>query len=69
MIPNWQSNHQLVIQHVSVVDASNFTVYQETVDTGSTSEIHVPVDAWTSGNYILKITYGSTTLHGDFVVQ
>ncbi len=54
---------------VSVVDALNFTVYQETVDTNSTSEIHIPVDAWTSGEYSLKFTYGSTALQGDFVIQ
>jgi len=54
---------------VTVEDASNFTVYQEDVDTSTTSEWHIPADLWTSGNYTLTIVYDTTTLRGDFAVQ
>jgi len=51
---------------VSVVDQSGNVVYQTTVDSFSTSELVIPLDGLSSGNYSLKISYGSTKLIGDF---
>jgi len=52
--------------YVSVVDKSGNVVYQTVVDTYSTSEVVIPVDGLSSGNYSLKISYGSTKLTGSF---
>jgi hypothetical protein len=54
---------------VTVYDADNNAVSQETVDTDSTSEVFIATDAWTSGNYTIKITYQTTTLSGEFIVE
>ena len=54
---------------VTVTDDLGQTVYQESVDTDSTSEMHIPVDLWTSGDYTLIITYDSTVLRGNFQVE
>jgi hypothetical protein len=51
---------------VSVVDQNGNVVYQTVVDTFSTPEVVIPVDELSSGNYSLKISYGSTHLIGDF---
>ena len=51
---------------VSVVDQDGNVVYQTVVDTYSTPEVVIPVDGLSSGNYSLKISYGSTHLTGDF---
>jgi len=51
---------------ITVTDNTNQVVYQETVDTDLTSELQIPVDQWTSGNYNLTITYGTITLVGEF---
>jgi len=51
---------------VSVVDQNGNVVYQTVVDTFSTPEVVIPVDGLSSGNYSLKISYGSTNLIGDF---
>ena len=51
---------------VSVVDQNGNVVYQTVVDTFSTPEVVIPVDGMSSGDYSLKISYGSTHLIGDF---
>jgi hypothetical protein len=51
---------------ITVTDATNQVVYQEGVDTNSSSELKIPVDQWTSGNYKLTITYGAIALVGEF---
>jgi len=57
------------IATVTVTDDSNQVVYLGTVNTDTTSEIHVPVDLWTNGNYHLTITYTNTTLRGEFQLE
>ncbi|MDD4968255.1 MAG: DUF3244 domain-containing protein [Paludibacter sp.] len=52
--------------YVSVVDANGSVVYQTAVDTYSTPEVVIPVDGLSSGKYSLKISYGSTSLTGNF---
>lgn len=54
---------------ISVYDEFNQLVYQEVVDTNSTSNVIISVDSWDSGNYTLNITYGSTNLQGDFMLE
>jgi len=51
---------------VSVVDYNGNVVYQTVVDTYSTDEVAIPIDGLSSGNYSLKISYGSTHLIGNF---
>jgi len=52
--------------YVTVVDQNGNAVYQTTVDTFSDPELVIPVDGLSSGNYSLKIAYGSTNLIGNF---
>lgn len=54
---------------ITVTDEFNQLVYLETTDTGLNSEIHIPVDLWTAGYYNLTITYGTTTLRGNFLLN
>jgi hypothetical protein len=54
---------------ITVYDANNTIVSQDTVDTYSTSELFISTDSWISGNYTLKITYGTTILSGTFAVE
>jgi hypothetical protein len=51
---------------ITVTDDTNQVVYQEAVDTDSSSELQIPVDQWTNGNYKLSITYGAMTIVGEF---
>ena len=51
---------------VSVVDQNGNVMYQTVVDTFSSPEVIIPVDGLSSGNYSVKIAYGSTKLIGDF---
>ncbi len=54
---------------ITVYNASDNIVAQETVDTDSTSEVSLAAEAWASANYSIKITYGITTLSGVFLVE
>lgn len=54
---------------VTVTDDSGQVVYLENVDTCTTSEVHIPVDLWSAGNYTLTITYDTTVLRGNFTVE
>lgn len=55
--------------NITVYDANDNVVSQETVDTDSTSEVFIGTDAWASGNYTIKVSYGTTTLSGIFLVE
>jgi Protein of unknown function (DUF3244). len=54
------------VAQLSVVDATGAVVYQESVDTNSTPQTYIEVGGFDSGNYVLKITYGTTSLKGAF---
>ena len=54
---------------ITVYDAINNIVYQETVDTDSISEVFISTASWTSGTYTLKISYGTTHLKGEFQTE
>jgi len=53
---------------IRVLDSNNQVVYQEVLNTGSTTECYISVANWSGGGYKLKIAYGSTRLIGDFVL-
>ena len=57
------------IATITVYDELNQIMYQETVNSDSTPEVFIPVDSWLSGNYTLFITYGTTTLKGEFQIE
>jgi len=54
---------------ITVYDANNNLVSQETVDTDSISEVFISTASWSSGTYSLKISYGSTHLTGEFQTE
>jgi hypothetical protein len=54
---------------ITVYDASNNVVYQETVDTDSISEVSIPVNSWSAGDYMITVTYGTTTQRGYFSLE
>lgn len=54
---------------IAVYDSNNQVVHQETVNTDSTTELFVPTDFWASGNYTIKINYGTTYLIGEFTLE
>lgn len=53
---------------ITVYDSSDNVVYQEVVDTDSTPEVYVPVTSWSSGDYTITISYGTTDLIGYFQI-
>jgi len=54
------------IAHVAILDESGSVVYQEVIDTNSTSETYVEIGGFDSGNYTLQVTYGVTNIVGAF---
>lgn len=59
-------NNPVGVAQISIVDQNGFIVYQDAVDTYSTSDLVIPVDTWDSGIYKITITYGTTSLSGSF---
>lgn len=53
---------------ITVYDTLGDVVYQESVDTYTTSEVYIPVDSWDSGIYTLTVKYGITTQRGSFTL-
>jgi hypothetical protein len=53
---------------ITVYDASNSVVYQETVDTNSTSAVSIPVSNRGTGDYMITVTYESITQRGYFSI-
>jgi len=54
---------------ITVYDEMNQIVCQQTVDTSNTQEVYLSSSTWTTGNYTLTITYGTTNLTGDFQIE
>jgi hypothetical protein len=54
---------------ITVYDANNQMVTQETVDTDSISEVYISSGSWNSGSYYVTISYGTTNLIGDFEIE
>ncbi len=56
------------IANITVTDEMGTIQYQETMDTNATPDFYIPIDMWTSGNYLITIQYGSITLNGQFEI-
>jgi hypothetical protein len=54
---------------ITVYDAYNNVVYQETVDTDSTFATSIQVSNWSAGDYRITVTYGTTTQRGYFSLE
>jgi len=54
--------------YISIVDHSGNIVYQNVVDTFTSSELIIPIEDLGSGKYSLKFSYGSTKLIGSFLL-
>lgn len=54
---------------ITVYDANNSIVYQETVDTDSESSVVVSSSNWSAGSYSISISYGTTSLIGYFDME
>ena len=54
---------------ITVYDATNNVVDQEVVDTDSTSTVNIGLSGWTSGDYMITVTYGTTTQRGYFSIE
>jgi len=54
------------IANVLVYDANNQLVDMITVDTTNSLEAVLSTETWSTGSYRLVVTYGTTTLEGNF---
>jgi hypothetical protein len=54
---------------ITVYDASNQVVYQDVIDTDSQSAAIIDISTWSSGDYTLTISYGTTNLIGEFTIE
>jgi hypothetical protein len=54
------------IAQITIVDESGNVVYQDVIDTNSSLESYIETGGFDSGNYTLKVSYGTTTLIGGF---
>ena len=54
---------------ITVYDANNSVVYQETIDTDSESSVFVSSSSWSTGSYSITISYGTTSLIGYFNME
>jgi len=54
---------------ITLYDAGNNVVYQEVVDTNSASAVSVGVSSWSGGDYMITVTYGTTTQRGYFSIE
>ena len=54
---------------VTVYDSANQVVSQQTVDTSSTLEVAMSLSNQSSGDYVVRISYGTTHLIGDFQIE
>lgn len=54
---------------ITVYDEYAQVVAQTIINTAETTEVYLPADMWLSGSYTLTITYGTTTLRGNFQTE
>lgn len=54
---------------ITVYDASNNVIHQETVDTDYSLEVYISSSSWSSGSYYVTINYGTNHLIGDFEME
>ena len=53
---------------ITVYDENNNVIDQEVVNTNSTTEVYIDNTSWSSGDYTLTISYGTTNLIGYFQI-
>jgi len=51
---------------ITISDTNGTVVYQNAINTNSTTELVIATDMLNSGNYTLKVVYGTTSLIGAF---
>lgn len=56
------------IAQITIEDESGNVVYQDVVNTNSSLESYIETGGFDSGNYTLKVSYGTTTLIGGFLL-
>lgn len=54
------------VAQITIEDVTGAIVYQEVIDTNSTLQTAIETGGFDSGNYTLRITYGTTNLVGTF---
>jgi hypothetical protein len=54
---------------ITVTDASNNVVAQETADTDASSAVSISVSNWSTGDYMITVTYETTTQRGYFSIE
>jgi hypothetical protein len=54
------------IAQILVVDSTGAVVEYQVLDTNTSLDVYIPTTGLSSGNYTLKISYGTTHLSGDF---
>jgi len=54
---------------VTVYDSANQVVSQQTVDTSTRLEVDMSLSNQSSGDYVVRISYGTTHLIGDFQIE
>ena len=54
---------------ITVYDAANNVVCQQTVDTDVISAVSIALSSWATGNYMITVTYGNTTQRGHFSIE
>jgi len=54
---------------VAVYDANNQVIVAQMVDTDTMLQVSLPCNSWASGNYTVRISYGTTHLMGEFLIE
>lgn len=64
-------NFEILVRKVNieVFDQNNMMVYSRQISTYSQSSLDIDMSAWESGNYTIKINYGTTNLVGEFTLE
>ncbi len=53
--------------YITIEDANGVVVATDVLDTTVSTEFYIPLDELESGNYTLRVSYGTTKLIGEFV--
>jgi len=54
---------------VAVYDATNQLITYQTVDTDTTAVVNLSLNGQNAGDYVIRISYGTTHLIGDFQIE
>jgi hypothetical protein len=53
---------------ITVYDDTNNVIHQEIINTNTYAEVYIDNTSWSSGDYTVKISYGTTRLIGYFQI-